>query len=79
MKQRLSLLILIVLQGLFIFSCKQADNKLTEMEKEEGWKLLFDGKTLEGWRDYLGEAIAGPWKVEKGVLTALGQGSDSTE
>ena len=78
MKQRLFLLILMVLQGLFIFSCKQADNKLTDLEKEEGWKLLFDGNTLEGWRDYLGESVAGPWEVEKGVLTALGQGSDST-
>src|SRR5258707_13978135 len=26
-----------------------ADNDLTEKEKAEGWGLLFDGKTLDGW------------------------------
>ena len=27
----------------------QADNKLTPQEKQAGWLLLFDGKTLNGW------------------------------
>jgi alpha-3'-ketoglucosidase len=26
-----------------------ADNELTTKEKEDGWLLLFDGKTLDGW------------------------------
>jgi len=26
-----------------------ADNKLTSQEKAQGWILLFDGKTLNGW------------------------------
>ena len=25
------------------------DNALTEAERNEGWKLLFDGETLDGW------------------------------
>ena len=25
------------------------DNALTDREREEGWRLLFDGKTLDGW------------------------------
>src|SRR5436190_18156973 len=26
-----------------------ADNQLTPKEKADGWKLLFDGKTGDGW------------------------------
>ena len=26
-----------------------ADNALTEQEKKDGWLLLFDGRTLDGW------------------------------
>ena len=78
MKQKTILWVMILMQGLFFTSCGSKDNKLTEEEINEGWELLFDGKSLGGWRDYLGEGVAGPWKAEKGTLYALGQGSDST-
>ncbi len=69
----------ILLQGLLLISCGPKDNLLTDQEKQEGWKLLFDGKTLDGWRDFKGEGvITAPWTAEKGTLTALGKGSDST-
>lgn len=58
--------------------CSNADNKLTDQEIDEGWQLLFDGKSLNGWRDYHGETVTGPWTAEKGTLTSLGKGSDST-
>ena len=32
-----------------------AENVLTEQEKEDGWQLLFDGKTTEGWMTTKGE------------------------
>lgn len=28
---------------------RAADNELTPKEKADGWQLLFDGKTLDGW------------------------------
>ncbi len=69
----------ILIPGLFLAGCNQTDNKLTDEEIAEGWTLLFDGKTLDGWRDFKGsDTITAPWKAEKGTLTSLGKGSDST-
>jgi len=44
-----------------------SDNNLTAKEAQEGWKLLFDGKTINGWRTY--KNISGSsWKVNNGTL-----------
>jgi hypothetical protein len=45
-----------------------AMNKLTPAEQAVGWKLLFDGKTLTGWK-----ATGDPegWAVENGVIANL--------
>ena len=41
---------------------------LTHQQKKHGWKLLFDGKSTNGWHTYL-KPDAGPaWKVVNGVL-----------
>lgn len=58
---------------------KAADNELTDAEKQEGWKLLFDGQSLKGWRSY--GKPDGPkrgWVVENGVLKCVagGHGGD---
>jgi hypothetical protein len=75
-----TLFLMILLTGLFLSGCNQKHNVLTEQELEEGWTLLFNGQSMEGWRDFKGETdnITAPWKVENGTLTSLGEGSDST-
>jgi hypothetical protein len=42
-----------------------ADNELTSKERDEGWKLLFDGKSLSGWK-VTGNAAS--WAVEDGAI-----------
>src|SRR5437588_9512752 len=40
----------VVMFGLLLaLPARAADNELTEQEKKDGWLLLFDGKTLDGW------------------------------
>lgn len=51
-----------------------AVNELTATEKEEGWKLLFDGKTSTGWRNYGKETFPEGWEVADGMIHCPGSG-----
>lgn len=43
-------------------------NTLTEAEREAGWKRLFNGSTLKGWRGFRRDSVPVGWTVEKGAL-----------
>jgi cytochrome c len=43
-------------------------NTLTATEKAAGWKLLFDGKTTKGWRNFNKQTIGSSWIVKDGAL-----------
>jgi hypothetical protein len=45
-----------------------APNTLTDKEKADGWKLLFDGKTTKGWHAYKGKEVGDKWKAADGAL-----------
>src|SRR5580700_11138577 len=46
------------------------DNTLTDEEKAKGWKLLWDGKTTEGWHSPNSTKFPKQsWQIEDGVLT----------
>ena len=51
-------------------------NSLTKQEKKEGWKLLFDGKTTQGWRGFKQDKVNDGWQIIDGNLVALGKGGD---
>src|SRR5579872_1138681 len=46
----------------------QTPNTLTQKEKDEGWILLFDGSTTNGWHTYLRDTAGSRWQVRNGAL-----------
>jgi hypothetical protein len=42
-------------------------NTLTPQEQKDGWKLLFDGKTLDGWRVFKRKDTSG-WAIKDGTI-----------
>ncbi|MCU0786367.1 MAG: DUF1080 domain-containing protein [Verrucomicrobia bacterium] len=59
---------------------KSETNQLTEPEKAAGWKLLWDGKTTDGWRSAKAENFpANGWTIKDGLLTVHdNKGGEST-
>src|SRR6516162_8415401 len=45
-----------------------AANQLTDEEKRAGWKLLFDGKSLNGWHNFKRTDVRPGWQVKDGAL-----------
>ena len=65
------------------FCLSAQNNTLTQQEINEGWKLLFDGKSMEGWRKCNATEMAENWeiseeamKVKQGRRAGSGQGGD---
>jgi hypothetical protein len=54
------------------------DNVLTDAEKAAGWQLLFDGKSLAGWRGYGIKGIPPGWVVKDGSLRSVVVSSSAT-
>ncbi len=49
---------------------KDTDNTLTKKELNEGWKLLFDGKTSAGWMNAKSKNFpTGGWEIKDGLLS----------
>jgi hypothetical protein len=69
MKHLVTVLALGVL-GVALAAPDGAPNTLTAQEKAQGWKLLFDGKTIDGW------VVNGnaKWMAVDGAVTAEGRG-----
>jgi len=51
-------------------------NALTPAEKSEGWKLLFDGISLKGWRGFQKKKPPAGWAVMDRAITRIDGGGD---
>ena len=63
-----------IMMGAALCSAQDSPNNLSRKESGEGWVLLFDGKTLNGWtaRPTSDPASKGDWKVENGSMVCGG-------
>jgi hypothetical protein len=80
-----SFVAIFILVVLLAFSCKQsgtketasatpAVNTLTPEEVTDGWKLLFDGTSLNGWKRFNHDTIGPLWRVEDSCIIVQGEG-----
>jgi hypothetical protein len=51
-------------------------NTLTDTEKAQGWKLLFDGATTKGWRGYRQKGVPAGWRAKDGALVRIEKAGD---
>ena len=49
-------------------------NTLSKKEKEDGWKLLFNGENSENWKGYNTDSFPSDWKIKDGTLFMSGSG-----
>lgn len=62
-------ILMIILVAGFIIPAQAQHNKLSKKEKKQGWELLFDGKTFNGWRGLGRDTVeTNHWKVENGMI-----------
>lgn len=70
MKKIILLFVFFILNPALIFS--QKDNTLSYEEQREGWILLFDGVSMNGWTTATGQPVpAGGWEVINGCLNTV--------
>ncbi|MBT3470718.1 MAG: DUF1080 domain-containing protein, partial [Opitutae bacterium] len=73
------LLVIISINLFLIYQLQSTElNSLTDAEDKEGWKLLFDGKSTEGWIRWGSHKPldkTSKWKVKDGALTITGKGA----
>jgi len=71
MKLKVTSLFLFALLALLLggaLAQNKADGQLTKEEQKAGWRSLFDGKTLNGWRGFHSQATPAGWVVEDGCI-----------
>jgi type 1 glutamine amidotransferase len=57
-----------------------AQNTLTAQEKADGWKLLWDGKTTDGWHSPKSDAFPGKsWNIHDGELSVVSSGNAESQ
>lgn len=60
-------------------SGSETHNTLTEAEKAEGWTLLFDGQSLDGWSNYNQTTIGKNWVIDEQAIHLNAENKEAGE
>lgn len=72
---RLLLIVLACLLAADLARGDAAPNSLSEAERRDGWRLLFDGRDAGGFRGYRRESLGDGWQVREGALVRAADGA----
>lgn len=80
MIKKITVRVMAIVMALFFSAGLLAQNSLTDEERADGFVLLFDGKSSEGWRGFQKDFFPDKWLVEDGTIhfcpKAKGTGGD---
>jgi len=67
-------------RNLRIHEIKSENNTLTEQEKADGWKLLWDGKTTDGWHSPKSDEFPNKsWTIENDEFKIVSSGNGESQ
>ena len=69
MKMKLMIALVLVVACAVATMAQDMNNQLSKAEQKEGWKQLFDGKTLTGWRGFHSQTAPTGWNVADGCIS----------
>lgn len=55
-------------------TASETPNTLSSEQTAEGWQLLFDGESLDGWKRFNHDTIGPLWSVDDGAIKCDGEG-----
>ena len=62
-----------------IFVVNTIPNNVSTYEKDNGWRLLFDGKTSNGWKGAYKDTFPSKgWEIKDGMITVLFSGGSES-
>src|SRR5438094_10324897 len=59
------------LPGLAVAQSAASPNQLTDDETKAGWKLLFDGKSFDGWHNFREQGVRPGWQIKDGAMVCV--------
>ena len=68
MNKKIIALFLIIISCFVMYDAFTQNNTLTAKEKQDWWKLLFDGKDLQQWHSYLQDKPGKACQVKDGAI-----------